>query len=222
MIKYSSNAFLATKISFINEIGNICKKIGADTLQVSRGIGMDHRISPHFLRPGIGFGGSCFPKDVKALMHQASDDYDYKPKILNAVMEVNDDQPLRLIELAEKKLGDLNGKTAAILGLAFKAGTDDLRESRAIPIIHKLIEKGVKVQGYDPKAGETAKEEFGDKITYAQNIQEALKDADFCLITTEWPEFKNINFDGMKGKAVFDGRNILENRADVDYEGLCW
>jgi len=222
MIKYASNAFLATKISFINEIGNICKKLGVNTVQVARGLGMDHRISRHFLRPGVGFGGSCFPKDVKALIHQAKDDLKYDPKLISSVMDVNDNQPLLLVELAEAKLGDLKGKTAAVLGLAFKAGTDDVRESRAISVINTLLEKGVKIQAYDPKAVETAKEVLGDKVAYSKSPSEALKDADFCMIVTEWPEFKNINFDGMKSKKVFDGRNILENRDDVDYEGLCW
>ncbi|MFH1450633.1 MAG: UDP-glucose/GDP-mannose dehydrogenase family protein, partial [archaeon] len=222
MIKYASNAFLATKISFINEIGNICKELGIDTLQVAKGMGMDHRISRHFLRPGVGFGGSCFPKDVKALIHQAKNKLDYNPKLISSVMEVNDDQPVRLVGLAEKKIGDLKGKTAAVLGLAFKAGTDDIRESRAIEVINALLEKGVKVQAYDPKAMETAKEVLGEKITYADSVATAVNGADFCMIVTEWPEFTNIDFSGLKGKTVFDGRNILENKADIDYVGLCW
>lgn len=222
MIKYASNAFLATKISFINEIGNICKELGIDTTQVAKGMGMDHRISPHFLHPGVGFGGSCFPKDVQALIHQAKTEFNYKPKLISTVMEVNDDQPLRLVELAERKTGSLKGKTAAVLGLAFKSGTDDMRESRAIIVINALLAKGAKVQAYDPKAAENARKIFGSKITYASGVSGAIKGADFCLIVTEWPEFKNIDFSGMKSKKVFDGRNILENRDEVEYEGLCW
>jgi len=222
MIKYASNAFLATKISFINEIGNICKELGIDTLQVARGIGMDHRISRHFLRPGVGFGGSCFPKDVKALIHQAKDNLKYDPKLISSVIQVNENQPIKFVELAEKKLGDLTGKTAAVLGLAFKSGTDDVRESRAIAVINTLLEKGAKVQAYDPKAIENAKKIFGAKITYSKSPSEALKDSDFCIIVTEWSEFKNLDYSGMKHKAVFDGRNIVENRENVEYEGLCW
>jgi UDPglucose 6-dehydrogenase len=222
MIKYASNAFLATKISFINEIGNVCKRLNIDTTQVAKGMGMDHRISKHFLRPGLGFGGSCFPKDVQAIITQAKNDLDYDTDVLESVMKFNDKQPLLLVELVEKKLGDLKGKTAAVLGLAFKAGTDDMRESRAIPVVNKLLELGVKVQAYDPKASENAKEFFKDKIDYTTSIPDALKDADFCMIVTEWDEFKNVDFSPMKEKKVFDGRNILENRKDVDYEGLCW
>ncbi|MDP7282070.1 MAG: UDP-glucose/GDP-mannose dehydrogenase family protein [Candidatus Undinarchaeales archaeon] len=222
MIKYASNAFLATKISFINEIGNICKELDINTIQVARGMGMDHRISPHFLRPGAGFGGSCFPKDVEALIHQSKDELKYNPEIIQSAMSLNEKQPLRLVELAERKIGELKGKTVAILGLAFKSGTDDMRESRAVPVINALLEKGVTIHAYDPKASENAKKIFGDKISYEASINDALKDADFCMIVTEWSEFKNIDFSAMKEKIVFDGRNILESRDGIDYNGLCW
>jgi UDPglucose 6-dehydrogenase len=185
-------------------------------------MGSDKRIGTAFLYPGVGYGGSCFPKDVQAIITQAKNDLDYDTDVLESVMKFNDKQPLLLVELVEKKLGDLKGKTAAVLGLAFKAGTDDMRESRAIPVVNKLLELGVKVQAYDPKASENAKEFFKDKIDYTTSIPDALKDADFCMIVTEWDEFKNVDFSPMKEKKVFDGRNILENRKDVDYEGLCW
>ncbi len=221
MIKYASNAFLATKISFINEIGNICKKLGIDSYEVAKAVGMDHRISPHFLRSGLGFGGSCLPKDVKALREKAKS-IGYEPKLLDSVLEVNQFQREQMVKIAEEKLSNLNGKKIAVLGVAFKAYTDDIREAPAIDIIKMLLEKGANVFAYDSEALENARKIFGDKINYADSPGEALESADICLIVTEWPEFKNLDFSKMKNKIVIDGRNILENRNGIDYVGLCW
>ncbi|MFO7872731.1 MAG: UDP-glucose/GDP-mannose dehydrogenase family protein [Candidatus Undinarchaeales archaeon] len=221
MIKYASNAFLATKISFVNEIGNICKKFGIDSYDVMKAVGLDHRISKHFLRSGVGFGGSCLPKDVKALRAK-SKDIDYSSKLLDSVLFVNELQRKLMVGLTEKKLGILKDKKVAVLGVAFKAHTDDIREAPSIEIIEKLLSKGAEVKAYDPEALENAKEIFKDKINYCSSKEDALKNADACLIITEWPEFKNVDFSGMNNKIVIDGRNILENRKDVDYEGLCW
>ena len=219
MIKYASNAFLATKISFSNEIGNICKCLGIDVYEVMEGVGLDHRINPHFLNAGAGFGGSCFPKDVSALMHLARD-VGENPVLLNAVMEINDRQPMRMVELLEKRLGDLAGKQVAVLGLAFKNDTDDARESRAIPVISELRMRGANVRGYDPKANSSMSKVFPD-IKYCACPAEALKGADACLVMTEWPEFSSIQeeFDLMKSRVIIEGRKILSCR---DAEGICW
>ena len=219
MIKYASNAFLATKISFSNEIGNICKRLGIDVYEVMEGVGLDHRINPHFLNAGAGFGGSCFPKDVSALMHLARD-VGENPILLNAVMEINDRQPVRMVELLEKRIGDLAGKQVAVLGLAFKNDTDDARESRAIPVIFELMKRGANVRGYDPKANSSMSKVFPD-IEYCTCPAEALKDADACLVMTEWPEFSSIReeFDLMKSRVIIEGRKVLSCR---DAEGICW
>ena len=219
MIKYTSNAFLATKISFSNEIGNICKRLGIDVYDVMKGVGLDHRINPYFLNAGAGFGGSCFPKDVSALMHLARD-VGENPVLLNAVMEINDRQPIRMIELLEKRIGNLAGKQVAVLGLAFKNDTDDARESRAIPVISELRMRGAKVRGYDPKANSSMNKLFPD-IEYYTSPAEALKGADACLVMTEWPEFSSIqeDFDLMKSRVIIEGRKVLSCR---DAEGICW
>jgi UDPglucose 6-dehydrogenase len=219
MIKYASNAFLATKISFSNEIGNICKCLGIDVYEVMKGVGLDHRINPYFLNAGAGFGGSCFPKDVSALMHLARD-VGENPVLLNAVMEINDRQPMRIVDLLEKRIGDLAGKQVAVLGLAFKNDTDDARESRAIPVISELIKRGAKVRGYDPKANSSMSKVFPD-IEYCTCPAEALKGADACLVMTEWPEFSSIReeFDLMKSRVIIEGRKVLSCR---DAEGICW
>ncbi|MBM3308617.1 MAG: UDP-glucose/GDP-mannose dehydrogenase family protein [Candidatus Altiarchaeales archaeon] len=224
MIKYASNAFLAAKISFINEIGNICKKLGIDVYKVSEGMGLDHRIGPHFLRAGPGFGGSCFPKDVKSLIHQ-SKEVGVNPLILEAVMEVNKKQPLRVIDLAKRKTGSLKGKRVAVLGLAFKGDTDDMRESPAIVIVNALLKEKAIVVAYDPKAMDNARKIYSSKITYAKTSQECLKNADIALIATEWKEFKNLDLSAMKNKTVIDARRMLlhhNQTPGVDYEGLCW
>jgi len=221
MIKYASNAFLATKISFSNEIGNMCKMLGIDVYDVMHAVGLDSRISPHFLRAGVGFGGSCFPKDVKALIHK-TEELGYQPKLLRAVMDVNEEQPKRIIHLLEGKLGSLSGRKIAVLGLAFKNDTDDIRESRAIPAIKRLLERGAKVSAYDPMANENMRAIFPD-IEYCHSAEDALRDADACLVMTEWEEFKKLGdeFKVMKNRIVIDGRRVITPRKDMDYEGLC-
>ena len=219
MIKYTSNAFLAAKISFSNEIGNICKHLNIDVYEVMKGVGLDHRINPYFLNAGAGFGGSCFPKDVSALIHLA-EDIGEDPILLKSVIRINDLQPLRIVELLAKRVGDLKGKRIAVLGLAFKNDTDDARESRAIPIINELKRRGAKVAGYDPKANSSMKSIIPD-IEYCESAGDALKMAEGCLIATEWPAFGELKdeFDLMKSKVIIEGRRILNCR---DAEGLCW
>ena len=221
MIKYASNAFLATKISFINEIGNICKEKGIDTYKVVKGMSLDHRISPHFLKAGLGWGGSCFPKDIKALIAD-SRHVGYEPKLLSSVLEVNKTQPERLVKLAKKKAGGLKNKTVAVLGLAFKGDTDDVRDSQAFPVIDRLLSEGAVVVAYDPKAEENAKSVLKDRITYCSSAKDALTGAHIALILSDWEEFHEIDFSGMKEKKVIDARHILRKRDNIDYEGLCW
>ena len=219
MIKYTSNAFLATKISFSNEIGNVCKELGIDVNEVMKGVGLDQRIGQQFLNAGAGFGGSCFPKDVSSLAMLAGR-AGIDPKILRAVLEVNEYQPYRLLALLEKKAGNLSGKRIAVLGLAFKDNTDDVRDSRAIPVIQELLKKGARVVAFDPMAGPNMKKIFPG-IDYAGSAGEALKGADGCLVMTEWPEFGRIDkeFELMAHRIVIEGRRILTwNGA----EGICW
>ncbi|MCD6473788.1 MAG: UDP-glucose/GDP-mannose dehydrogenase family protein [Thermoplasmata archaeon] len=219
LIKYASNAFLATKISFANEIGNLAKLLGIDVYEVMKGVAMDHRISPHFLNAGIGFGGSCFPKDLKALRAGAAS-AGYNMRLIDAVLKINDEQPLRIIKILEKYM-EPRGKTIAILGLAFKANTDDVRESRAIPIIKELLKMGANIKAYDPMAMENMKKIFPE-IEYYSSVEEAIENADACLILTDWKEFEEINFDAMKRKIVIEGRRILKNKEGIIYEGVCW
>lgn len=223
MIKYTSNSLLATKISFINEIGNVCKRLGVDVYDVAKGVGLDHRISPSFLNAGPGFGGSCFPKDVKALVHKARE-VGVEPILLDSVLEVNSRQSKTLLSMVKEKY-ELEDVSVSVLGLAFKAGTDDMRESPSIPVIEGLLEAGAKVKAYDPEARENAKEVFEDKIVYADTVKDALEDSELAIIMTEWPEFKTLDFSPMKKKRVFDSRYILNVdllEDDVEYEGLCW
>ena len=216
MIKYVSNAFLATKISFANEIGNICKQMGIDTAEVFRGVGMDHRINPAFFQSGIGFGGSCFPKDVRALIAKA-EEVGVEPKILKDVIEVNEEQPLKLLELLTAHVPNLDRKTIGLLGLAFKPNTDDVRESRAIPIVETLLRKGATVLAYDPMAMGNFRKIY-PQINYVPTAADAL-DADAVLITTEWKEFESLNY---SGKTVIDGRRIEKARDGSTYDGVCW
>ncbi len=224
MIKYTANSLLATKISFINEIGNMCKEMGIDVYDVAKGVGMDHRISPSFLRAGPGFGGSCFPKDVSALVYKANK-IGIKPILLESVLKVNSMQPLRVFELVKEKYGPLEGVQISVLGLAFKPGTDDMRYSPAISIINSLVSSGAKIMAYDPQAIENAKKIFGDSIEFASSAEKALKDSSLALILTDWEEFKNIDYSVMKEKRVFDTRKIVKTDLlpdDVEYEGLSW
>jgi UDPglucose 6-dehydrogenase len=219
MIKYASNSFLATKISFSNEIGNICKRLGVDVYEVMHGVGLDHRISHHFLNAGAGFGGSCFPKDVSALMQLAKDAGE-DPILLRSVMEINEQQPLRMISILESKIGSLDGKRIAVIGLAFKNDTDDVRESRAIPVINDLLRKGAEVSAYDPLANEPMKRIFPG-IIYCTSPGEALQGADGCLVMTEWPQFELLDqeFELMRSRVIVEGRKILKCG---DKEGICW
>ncbi|MDE4907275.1 UDP-glucose/GDP-mannose dehydrogenase family protein [Methanogenium marinum] len=217
IIKYTSNAFLATKISFANEIGNLCKTLGVDSKDVFDGVGMDSRISPAFFRTGIGFGGSCFPKDVCALLSGARDCGE-KLNVLNAVIATNEAQPLRLLGLLKRHLPNLKGKTIGILGLAFKPDTDDIRESRAIPVVSSLCSEGAEVIAYDPAAMDNFRHIF-PHITYTSSASSVLE-ADAVLILTEWKEFEYLDY---SGKIVIDGRRIeaARNHATI-YEGVCW
>jgi UDPglucose 6-dehydrogenase len=221
MIKYANNSLLATKISFANEIGNICKKLGIDTYAVMEAVGKDSRISPRFLNSGAGFGGSCFPKDVKALIGKAKA-IGYSPMLLESVIGVNEKQPLLMTEILRKKIGEVKGKKIAVLGLAFKNETDDIRESRAIPVIAELLRLGAKVSAYDPMATENMKRIF-PTIEYSGKAKDSLEGADACLVMTEWDEFKELEseFTAMKGKVVIDGRRVIKAK-NIDYEGLCW
>lgn len=219
MIKYTSNAFLATKISFSNEIGNICKNLGIDVYDVMKGVGLDSRIGPLFLNAGAGFGGSCFPKDVSALVSLAKESGE-NPILLRSVLAVNDQQPHRMIALLEKRIDTLTGKRIAILGLAFKDNTDDIRDSRAIPVIQELLEKGAHVSVYDPMASPSMQKVF-PSLEYASSAADALRKADGCLVMTEWPEFSLLDeeFDLMTNKIIIEGRKIL---TPTGVEGICW
>jgi len=214
LTKYAANAFLATKISFMNEIAQLCERFGADVDMIRKGMGSDDRIGKRFLFSGIGYGGSCFPKDVKALSKSAQQaDYDFK--ILEAVMGVNENQKVHLLpKMISYFKNDISGKKIALWGLAFKPNTDDIREAPALKIIDELTAKGVTIIAYDPEAMENVKNEIGDKITYAQNQYDALEDADALLIATEWSEFRTPDFNKMKSllksPVIFDGRNLFE------------
>jgi UDPglucose 6-dehydrogenase len=216
MIKYTSNAVLATKISLANEIGNLCKRLGVDSQEVFTIVGMDSRISPAFFRTGIGFGGSCFPKDVRALIAGARA-HGEDLKILRAVLEVNEEQPKRLLSLLRRHIPDLQGKTIGVLGLAFKPDTDDIRESRAVQVVAELLAAGARVVAYDPAAMENFRRVF-PQITYAPVPGEVLE-ADAVLILTEWGEFEGLDY---TGKLVIDGRRIENARIGSIYEGVCW
>ena len=214
LTKYAANSFLATKISFMNEIANLCEKLGADVDMVRIGIGSDTRIGKRFLFPGIGYGGSCFPKDVQALV-KSSNEAGYHFSILDAVMDVNLNQKTIMFPRIMNHFGgDLKGKRIALWGLAFKPNTDDIREAPALYNIEKLVEKGATVIAYDPEAMDNVKKVIGDKIEYANNQYEAIKDADALFIATEWSVFRNPNFDKvaslLKNKVIFDGRNLYE------------
>jgi UDPglucose 6-dehydrogenase len=226
MIKLAANAFLATKISFINEIANVCEETGADVLEVARGMGLDHRIGPHFLKPGIGFGGSCFPKDVSALKQLAGNS-GYHFQLLTAVIEVNELQKRRVIAKLQKHLGPLVGKTVALLGLAFKANTDDMREASSLVLAARLQADGAQVRAYDPVAEDEARKMMIG-VEFANSALEALEGADACVIVTEWGEFADLDWNEaaghMAGRLVIDGRNYVDpdavRTAGFEYEGI--
>lgn len=214
LTKYAANSFLATKITFMNEVALLCELLGADVDMVRRGIGSDERIGKRFLFPGIGYGGSCFPKDVQALV-KSSQEVSYDFRILNAVMDVNEKQKLHLMPKIEKYFGgNLKGKHFALWGLAFKPNTDDIREAPALYMIDALVAAGATISAFDPEAMNNVKGVVGDKITYAENQYDALENADALIIATEWNEFRTPNFlkivTTLKNKVIFDGRNLFD------------
>src|ERR1700733_1560928 len=217
LTKYAANSFLATKITFMNEVALICERLGADVDMVRRGIGSDERIGKRFLFPGIGYGGSCFPKDVQALV-KSSQDVSYDFRILNAVMSVNETQKLHLMPKIKKYFKEnLKGKHFALWGLAFKPNTDDIREAPALFIIEALKKEGCTLSVYDPEAMNNVKEQIGDSVKYGENQYEVLEKADALIIATEWNEFRTPNFlkmvTSMKNKVIFDGRNLFDINA---------
>jgi UDPglucose 6-dehydrogenase len=225
LTKYAANSFLATKISFMNEIAQLCERMGADVDMVRRGIGSDERIGKRFLFPGIGYGGSCFPKDVQALI-KSSDEVNYAFEILKAVEKVNAHQKLHLVEKIKAYYnGDIQGKHFALWGLAFKPNTDDIREAPALSIIEALTRMGATITAYDPEAMQNVKAQIGDKIQYAANQYDALYNADALIIATEWSEFRTPDFERIEKeimyKIIFDGRNIFD-LVKLKYMGYCY
>ncbi len=227
MIKLASNAFLATKISFINEIANVSEEVGADVAEVARGMGLDERIGPQFLRPGIGYGGSCFPKDVSALKQLAGNS-GYHFQLLTSVIEVNELQKRRTVGKLQKHLGSLVGREVALLGLAFKPHTDDVRDATSLVLAARLQGEGAHVRAYDPVAGPNAREQLGD-ARLCESALEALDGADAAVLVTEWPEFAELDWEGevkarMATPLVIDGRNLLDagrlRAAGFTYEGV--
>jgi UDPglucose 6-dehydrogenase len=228
LTKYAANAFLATKISFMNEVARLCEKLGADVDMVRRGIGSDERIGKRFLFPGIGYGGSCFPKDVQALV-RSSHGVDYDFKILEAVMKVNEEQKLHLLPKVKQYFdGNLLGKHFAIWGLSFKPNTDDIREAPAIYIIKALLGEGATITVFDPEAMENVRQQLDSLVEYADNQYDCLNNADALIIATEWNEFRTPDFElieqRLKSKVIFDGRNLFENsmmqNLDFHYESI--
>ena len=227
MTKYAANAMLATKISFMNDIANLCEILGADINHVRKGIGSDPRIGNKFIYAGIGYGGSCFPKDVKALI-KTGNISGHPMRILQSVEEVNEHQKTVLANKIKKHFGDLNGKKFALWGLSFKPKTDDMREAPSLVIIDFLLKQGASVTAYDPIAMHEAKHMIGDTISYVDDMYDALKGADALLLITEWPEFRNPDFDKianlLKQKVVFDGRNIFDGKELIQkgfvYQGI--
>lgn len=222
MIKYASNAFLATKISFINEIANICERVGADVEQVAVGMGLDTRIGPQFLKAGIGYGGSCFPKDTKALI-QIAGNVEYDFELLKGVVNVNQKQQRKLVDLAYERLGDVKGKKIAILGLTFKPNTDDMREAPSIRIIEELVKSGALVYAYDPVALEHAKKVFDSQVVLTGKMETAIEGAEAVFILTDWDDIKNVDvtiFQMMDYPLILDGRNCFTTNQmeELQYE----
>jgi UDPglucose 6-dehydrogenase len=223
MIKYASNAFLATRISFINEIAQICEKLGADVKEVARGMGADKRIGPHFLDAGIGYGGSCFPKDVLALHHMAATSGCH-PQLLQAVMEINQSARDRFVQKVQTLLGDLKGKIVGVLGLSFKPNTDDMREAPSVDIVKALLAEGARVKAYDPVAMDHAAELLPE-VTFCRTAYDVAKEADALLLVTEWNEFKQLNWEKIRGfmrqPIVVDGRNLYDP-AELTARGIVY
>ena len=215
--KYASNVFLAVRVSLANEIGGLCKALGIDCYEVLRIVGLDHRIGPHYLKAGLGFGGSCLPKDLRAFIKTA-EKHGVKARIAKAALEVNEEQPRRAVALLEKHLGDLAGRKIGVLGVAFKPGTDDIRESRGLEVAKLLLEKGAQVYINDPKA--KIEGILEGKANPTPNPQDLIDKVEAVIIATEWPEYENLNY---KDKIVVDGRRIEKARREAKiYEGLCW
>jgi UDPglucose 6-dehydrogenase len=228
MIKYSANAFLALKISFANEISNICERVGADVTEVMTGIGLDNRIGRGFLNAGLGWGGSCFGKDISSLLHTASE-YGYQARILEASLAVNKIQRGLVIQKLQEKLYILKGRTVALLGLAFKPNTDDLRDAPSLQIAEKLIQMGVRVRAYDPIAMSACREQHPDlRICYCDDALSAAEHADAIVLVTEWPEFAGLNLRQVAGRmnkaVLIDGRNLFHpekaREAGFEYAGI--
>lgn len=222
MIKYASNDFLALKISFMNEIANVCELVGANIEDVAKGMSYDSRIGDKFLKAGIGYGGSCFPKDTKAL-HWLANDNGYEIKTIKAAIEVNENQKYKLFRKAKERFGSLKGMKVAVLGLTFKPGTDDLREAPSIPNVRRLLEEGAKIVAYDPVGMENFKKIFNDQITYVNDVKDALNMADVAFIFTEWKEIKGLTFNNykelMNHAVIFDGRNCYD-LSDAEDKGV--
>jgi UDPglucose 6-dehydrogenase len=226
MVKLASNAFLATKISFINEIANVCEETGADVVEVARGMGLDDRIGPKFLQAGIGFGGSCFPKDVTALKQLAGNS-GYHFQLLNSVIEVNELQKRRVIQKLQKHLGSLVGKEIALLGLAFKPNTDDMREASSLVLSSRLLSDGASIRAYDPVAEAEARKLIRG-VTFAGSALEAVDGADAVVLVTEWAEFGELDLgevaERMRGRLLVDGRNFFDPQkalaAGLNYEAI--
>jgi UDPglucose 6-dehydrogenase len=224
LIKYASNSLLATKISFINEVGNLCKKLGIDVYEVADGVGLDHRVKRDFLNSGDGFGGSCFPKDVRALI-SFMEEKGVEPRVLQSTIDVNVDQKTKLVDLLEKRVDNIEGKKIAVLGLSFKPGTDDVRKSPAIPIIQELKDKGAEVRAYDPEAMDNMREKHHPDITYCKTRQEALKEADAALLVTDWDEFDEITLEElreMNEPIILEGMRPEYDIPEENREGVTW
>ncbi|RLL85926.1 UDP-glucose/GDP-mannose dehydrogenase family protein [Mesotoga sp. BH458_6_3_2_1] len=225
LIKYASNAFLATKITFINQIANFCEAVGADVHKVAKGMGMDGRISPKFLHPGPGYGGSCFPKDTKALV-DIGNKYNVDMSLVKEVVSSNERQKKRMVEKLERLVGgDLRGKKIGILGLAFKAETDDMRESPSVVVIYELLKRGAKVIAHDPQAIENAKVIFGDRIEYADSEYKVMSSSDAIMILTEWNQYRGLDLEMakklMKGNIILDTRNLIELQRAKELGIIC-
>ncbi len=214
MIKVASNSFLATKISFVNEVGNICKDMGIDMRQVAEGMGLDRRIGPLFLRAGCGFGGSCFPKDVAGLAAEA-EQRGLEPRLMRAALDVNAAQPGRLLEILDRRM-EVKGSTIAVLGLAFKPFTDDIREASSLKVVEGLIERGAMVRCYDPKAMDNFRKKY-PQLHYCTSAEDCVSGSDAVIIVTEWPEFARPDLYG--DRLVVDGRGVVKT---PNYEGICW
>jgi len=220
MIKYASNIFLAAKISFINEIGNVCKKLDIDVYKVVEGMKYDPRIGDKFFNAGLGFGGSCLPKDTKAFVKFAKS-IGYTPRLLESIVHINEKQPERMVEIIKKRAGDLKNRRIAVLGLSFKGETDDIRETRSIPLITKLVNEGASVIVFDPKA--RIPEELNGKVEFAESLEHAVATSDLIAIATDWKDFKKLEEMNLKGKYVIEGRRILDReKLKCLVEGICW